>query len=84
MPKCHKYAVCDTTCKLADADAGLTHLVVQGLIQEPCSGFRRATGPADDLLVSIPAMASFAAAALERGIEHESITSLYEVSAHAE
>ena len=70
--------------QLPKFDVGLINIVVTELTQDPCNGFRRAAGPADDMLVSIPAMASFAAAALERGIEHDSITGLYEVNAFAD
>lgn len=49
------------------------------LTKDPCSNFRRPNGPSDELLVNVPSMASFAAAAVEGGIEHDSVTSLYQV-----
>lgn len=57
----------------------LIDIISNQLTKDPCNNFRRPTGPSDELLVSIPSMASFAAAAVAAGIENDSMTDLYEV-----
>lgn len=64
------------TCSI---DAGLIELVCQQLTAEPCQSFRRPTAPTDSLIADIPAIAAFSKAALDGGIEHESVQSLYQV-----
>ena len=57
---------------------GLIDLVSQQLTAGPCQGFRRPTAPSDILVTDVPAMAAFAKAALDGGIEHESVQGLYQ------
>ena len=59
---------------------GLIDLVSQQLTAGPCQGFRRPTAPSDSLVTSVPAMAAFAKAALDGGIEYESVQGLYQAS----
>lgn len=60
--------------------SGLISAVVHHLIEGTCQGFRRPTGSSDSLVADIPAMAAFAKAALDGGIEHEAASSLYQVN----
>ncbi len=61
-------------------DVGLIELVCLQLIAGPCQSFKRPTRPTDSVVSDVPAMAAFAKAALEGGIEHESVQRLYQVT----
>ena len=58
--------------------AGLIELVSQKLTAGPCQSFRRPTAPTDTVVKDVPAMAAFSKAALDGGIEHDSVYSLYQ------
>jgi len=59
--------------------AALINSVVQQLISGTCQGFRRPTGASDSLVADVPAMAAFAKAASDGGIEHDAVVALYQV-----
>ena len=60
--------------------AGLIELVSLQLTAGPCQSFRRPTAPTDTVVKDVPAMAAFSKAALDGGIEHDSVYSLYQVA----
>ena len=60
--------------------ADLIDLVVQHLTEGSCQGFRRPTAPSDSLLGDIIAMTAFTKAALDGNIEHDALTTLYQVA----
>ena len=60
-------------------DAVLIDLVCQQLTAGPCQSFRRPTAPTDSVIADLPAMAAFSKAALDGGIEHDSVQTLYQV-----
>ena len=62
------------------SNADLISLVIQQLIEGTCQSFRRPSGPSDSLVADVPAMAAFAKAALDGGIEHDAATALYQVN----
>lgn len=53
----------------------LVETIIRQLTEDPCSNFRHPNGPSDELLISVPSMASFASAAVTAGIEHDNMTS---------
>ncbi|KAL3162058.1 hypothetical protein ABBQ38_009122 [Trebouxia sp. C0009 RCD-2024] len=57
---------------------GLIQLVSHQLTVGSCQSFRRPTSPTDSLVSNVPAMAAFSKAALEGGIEHDSVQRLYQ------
>ena len=60
--------------------ADLIELVSHQLTVGPCQSFRRPTAPTESVVSDVPAMAAFSKAALEGGIEHDSVQRLYQVA----